>query len=40
MVMNDYNVFDYIKHTFNMLHSTGQNYVVENINEYIKSRQT
>jgi hypothetical protein len=38
-IFNDYKVFDYIKSFYDVLHSTGQEYIVEDINEYIKSRQ-
>lgn len=38
-VFNDYNVFGYIKSFYDVLHSTGQDYIVEDIDIYIKSRQ-
>lgn len=37
-VFNDYNVFGYIKSAYDVLHSTGQEYIVEDIDIYIKSR--
>ena len=37
-VFNDYNVFDYIKAFYDVLHSTGQEYIVEDIDLYINSR--
>ena len=37
-VFNDYNVFDYIESFYDVLHSTGQGYIVEDIDIYIKSR--
>ena len=38
-VFNDYKVFDYIESFYDVLHSTGQGYIVEDIDIYIKSRQ-
>jgi hypothetical protein len=38
-VFNDYNVFGYIKSFYDVLHSTGQDYIVEDIDIYIKSRR-
>ncbi|SMB80486.1 Protein of unknown function [Desulfonispora thiosulfatigenes DSM 11270] len=38
-IFNDYKVFDYIKSFYDVLHSTGQDYIVEDIDEYIKSRR-
>jgi len=39
VVFNDYNVFGYIKSFYDVLHSTGQDYIVEDIDIYIKSRR-
>ncbi len=39
-VFDDYKVFDYIKSFYDVLHSTGQDYIVEDIDIYIKSRQS
>ena len=38
-VFNDYNVFVYIKSFYDVLHSTGQDYIVEDIDIYINSRR-
>lgn len=38
-VFNDYKVFDYIKSFYDVLHSTGQDYIVEDIDVYINSRR-
>lgn len=38
-VFNDYNVFGYIKSFYDVLHSTGQDYIVEDIDIYINSRR-
>lgn len=38
-VFNDNKVFDYIKSFYDVLHSTGQGYIVEDIDVYINSRQ-
>ncbi|GCD11584.1 hypothetical protein Ctaglu_32070 [Clostridium tagluense] len=38
-VFNDYNVFGYIKSFYDVLHSTGQDYIVEDIDIYISSRR-
>lgn len=38
-VFNDYDVFDYITSFYDVLHTTGRNYIVEDIDMYIKSRQ-
>jgi hypothetical protein len=38
-VFNEYKVFDYIKSFYDVMHSTGQDYIVEDIDAYIKSRQ-
>lgn len=35
-----YNVIDYVKNYFEALHTTGEKYIVNDIDEYIKSRQT
>ena len=37
-VFNEYNVFDYIKSFYDVLHTTGQDYIVKDIDIYIKSR--
>jgi len=37
-VFNDNKVFDYIKSFYDVLHSTGQGYIVEDIDLYINSR--
>lgn len=36
---NDYKVFDYIQSFYDVLHSTGQEYIVEDIDIYITSRK-
>jgi hypothetical protein len=38
-VFNDNKVFDYIKAFYDVLHSTGQEYIMEDIDLYINSRQ-
>ena len=38
-IFNQYKVFDYIKSFFDVLHSTGQKYIVEDLDIYIRSRQ-
>ncbi|MBC2579159.1 DUF3791 domain-containing protein [Clostridium sp. DJ247] len=37
-VFNDNNVFDYIKSFYDVLHSTGEGYIVEDIDMYINSK--
>ena len=37
-VFNDKKVFDYIQSFYDVLHSTGQEYIVEDIDLYINSR--
>jgi len=37
-VFNDNKVFDYIKSFYDVLHSTGQDYIVKDIDIYIHSR--
>jgi len=37
-VFNDNNVFDYIQSFYDVLHSTGQDYIVEDIDLYINSK--
>ena len=37
-VFNDNKVFDYIKSFYDVLHSTGQDYIVQDIDLYINSR--
>ncbi|MFD3158701.1 DUF3791 domain-containing protein (plasmid) [Haloimpatiens sp. FM7330] len=37
---NQYKVFEYIKNFYDVLHSTGQKYIVEDIDVYIKSRRS
>ena len=38
-VFNENKVFEYIKSFYDVLHSTGQGYIVEDIDIYISSRQ-
>lgn len=38
-VFNANKVFDYINSFYDVLHSTGQDYIVKDIDEYINSRQ-
>ena len=38
-VFSDNNVFNYIKSVYDVLHTTGQDYIVEDIDIYITSRQ-
>lgn len=38
-IFNDNKVFEYIQSFYDVLHSTGQNYIVEDIDMYISSRQ-
>lgn len=38
-VFKDYNVFEYIDSFYDVLHATGQEYIVEDIDIYIRSRQ-
>lgn len=38
-VFNDYKVFDYLSSFYDVLHATGQDYIVDDIDIYIKSRQ-
>lgn len=38
-IFNDYKVFDYIKSFYDVLHSTGQEHIVEDIELYIESRR-
>lgn len=38
-VFNDNKVFDYIESFYDVLHSTGQDYIVKDIDVYINSRQ-
>lgn len=35
-----YDVINYVKSYFEALHTTGEKYIVNDIDEYIKSRQT
>ena len=39
-LFSKYSVIDYIKNFYESLHTTGINYIVNDIDEYIKSRQT
>ncbi|MBU3850024.1 MAG: DUF3791 domain-containing protein [Candidatus Treponema excrementipullorum] len=39
-LFNTYNVWDYIYSCFEALHTTGDNYIVEDIDLYIKSCQS
>lgn len=38
-VFNKYGVFDYIESFYDVLHSTGQQYIVEDIELFMKARQ-
>ena len=38
-VFNKYGVFDYIESFYDVLHSTGQQYIVEDIDLFMKARQ-
>lgn len=38
-VFNDYKVFDYVQSFYDVLHSTGQEYIVEDIDLYINARR-
>lgn len=35
-----YKVWEYIYSCFEALHTTGENYIIEDIDQYIKARQT
>lgn len=37
-IFNDNNVFDYIKSFYDVLHSNGEGYIVEDIDMYINSK--
>ncbi len=37
-LFSDYGVFDYIKEFYDVLHSTGHNYINHDIDIYLKSR--
>lgn len=39
-LFNKYSVFEYIKDFYEVLHTTGARYIVNDIDLYIKSRQT
>lgn len=39
-LFNEYKVFDYIKSFYDVLHSTGPDYIVEDIDIYLNSRLT
>lgn len=39
-LFNTYNVWDYIYSCFEALHTTGDNYIIEDIDLYIKSCQS
>ena len=39
-LFNKYSVFEYIKDFYEVLHTTGVRYIVNDIDLYIKSRQT
>lgn len=39
-VFNENKVFDYIKSFYDVLHSTGQDYIVQDIDLYINSRNS
>ena len=38
-LFNNYSVFDYIKSFYDVLHTTGTKYIVNDINLYIKAKQ-
>lgn len=38
-LFNKYRVFDYIKATFDALHTTGKDYIVEDLDIYIDARK-
>lgn len=38
-IFNKYNVFEYIKESYEALHTTGKEYIIEDIKIYINSRQ-
>ena len=39
-LFNRYRVIDYIRVYYEALHTTGRQYIVDDINDYIKTRQT
>ena len=39
-LFNKYRVIDYIRNHYEALHTTGRNYIVDDITMYIESRQT
>lgn len=39
-LFSKYNVWDYIYSCFEALHTTGENYIIEDIDLYIKAKQT
>lgn len=39
-LFNKYDVWDYIYSCFEALHTTGENYIVEDIDLYLKARQS
>lgn len=39
-IFTKYDVINYVKSYFEALHTTGEKYIVNDIDEYIKSRQT
>lgn len=36
-IFDKYNIYDYIKNYFQILHTMGDNYIVKDIDDYIKS---
>jgi len=38
-IFNKYGVFDYLESFYDVLHSTGQQYIVEDIDLFMKARQ-
>jgi len=38
-IFSRYNIIDYVKSFYDVLHSTGQEYIVDDIDKYISSRQ-
>ncbi len=39
-LFNRYAVFDYLRSFYESLHTMGMNYVIDDIDEYIKTKQT
>lgn len=38
-IFNKYNVFEYINSFYDILHSNGQDYIIQDIDVFIKSRE-